>query len=98
MSHERARRAAAAGHASREIVPVRVARPGGGGEVVVDTDEGPIKFDGEKLRKLRSVFQVCGLPLTMLSLYVCASCKATQATLCVPGMCAYSLSTHTLDS
>jgi acetyl-CoA acetyltransferase len=60
-SHERARKAMASGWAAKEIVPVHVSRPGGGSggdrPVVVDQDEGPSKFNADKLRSLRPAFK-----------------------------------------
>eukprot|EP00967_Tisochrysis_lutea_P049137 scaffold60157_cov22-Tisochrysis_lutea.AAC.2 len=41
----------AQGWTAREITPIRV------GDAVVDSDEGPAKFNLEKLRRLRPAFQ-----------------------------------------
>src|SRR3954469_19269738 len=53
-SHARARKAIADGTFAREIVPVEVTIKGK--THVVDTDEGPSRFDEAKLRGLRPAF------------------------------------------
>ncbi|KAF5836844.1 peroxisomal acetoacetyl-coenzyme A thiolase [Dunaliella salina] len=53
-SHARARLAMAQGWTAREITPIRV------GDAVVENDEGPAKFNMEKLRRLRPAFQAEG--------------------------------------
>ncbi len=57
-SHARARGAAASGAFAREIVPVEVTVKGK--TSVVDTDEGPSRFDEAKLRSLRPAFDPGG--------------------------------------
>jgi len=53
-SYQRARQAQADGAFANEIAPVEV--KAGKASVVVDKDEGPAKFNEEKLRKLRPAF------------------------------------------
>jgi acetyl-CoA C-acetyltransferase len=53
-SYRRAIEAADRGWSAAEIVPVEV--PGKKGAVLVDKDEGPLRFDEEKLRKLPPAF------------------------------------------
>ncbi len=57
-SHQRARQAADGGHTAREIVPVEVTVRGK--TTLVDTDEGPARFDEAKLRALKPAFDADG--------------------------------------
>ncbi|GFH28151.1 uncharacterized protein HaLaN_26593, partial [Haematococcus lacustris] len=57
-SHERARKAAAAGWTAQEIVAVPTAAG------LVTQDEGPAKFNADKLRRLRPAFKTTGGTVT----------------------------------